>query len=63
MAGRLMLMANQLVHATAAKEYELAKSGPRQRSQSIARFTDDLVDYVVGGLTAPVSSERRKLAS
>ncbi len=63
MAGRLMLMANQLVHATAAKEYELAKSGPRQRSQSIARFTDDLVDYVVGGLTAPVSAERRKLAS
>ncbi|MCP4036153.1 MAG: TetR/AcrR family transcriptional regulator [bacterium] len=63
MAGRLTLMASQLVHATAAKEYELAASGPRQRSQSIARFADDLVDYVVGGLTAPVSEERRKLAS
>ncbi len=63
MAGRLTLMASQLVHATAAKEYELAKSGARQRSHSIACFTNDLVDYVVGGLTAPVSRERRKLAS
>ena len=40
MAGRLTLMASQLVHATAAKEYELAESGPRQRSQSVARFTE-----------------------
>ncbi len=63
MAGRLTLMASQLVHATAAKEYELAESDPRQRSQSVAHFTNDLVDYVVGGLTAPVSQERRELAS
>jgi len=63
MAGRLTLMASQLVHATAAKEYELAESGPRQRSQSVERFAGDLVDYVVGGLTAPVSPERRRLAS
>ena len=63
MAGRLTLMASQLVHATAAKEYELAESDPRQRSQSVERFSGDLVDYVVGGLTAPVSPERRRLAS
>jgi AcrR family transcriptional regulator len=63
LAGRLTLMASQLVHATAAKEYELAESGSRQRSQSVAPFTSDLVDYVVGGLTAPVSRERRELAS
>ncbi len=63
MAGRLTLMASQLVHATAAKEYELAESGPRQRSQSVERFSGDLVDYVVGGLTAPVSPESRRLAS
>jgi AcrR family transcriptional regulator len=62
-AGRLALMASQLVHATAAKEYELADSGPRQRGRSVARFSDELVDYVVGGLTAPVSAARRKLAS
>ena len=63
MAGRLTLMASQLVHATAAKEYELAESGPRQRSRSVERFTGDLVDYIVGGLTAPVSSDGGKLAS
>jgi AcrR family transcriptional regulator len=63
MAGRLTLMASQLVHATATKEYELAESGPRQRSRSVARFADDLVDYVVGGLTAPVSNGKRELAS
>jgi len=63
MAGRLTLMASQLVHATAAKEYELAESDPRQRSQSVERFSGDLVDYVVGGLTAPVSPESRRLAS
>jgi len=55
MTGRLALMAGQLVHATAAREYALASSGPRQRSQSVARFNEDLVDYVVGGLIAPVS--------
>jgi AcrR family transcriptional regulator len=63
LAGRLSLMASQLVHATAAMEFELAESGSRRRSQTVARFTRDLVDYVVGGLTAPVSRERRKLAS
>ena len=56
-AGRLTLMAGQLVHATAAKEYELAEASPRQRSQGVERFTADLVDYTVGGLTAPVSVE------
>lgn len=63
MAGRLALMASQLVHATAAKEYELSDSDPRQRSTSVERFTRDLVDYVVGGLTAPVSPESKRLAS
>jgi len=56
-AARLTLMASQLVHATAAKEYELAESGAKQRSQSVERFTADLVDYMVGGLTAPVTSD------
>jgi len=51
---RLALMAGQLVHATAAKEYELGKR--KVRSQSIERFTSELVDYIVGGLSAPVSS-------
>jgi AcrR family transcriptional regulator len=54
-AGRLGLMASQLVHATAAKEYDLAESGAKQRSKSVERFTADLVDYMVGGLTAPVT--------
>ncbi len=48
---RLTLMANQLVHATAAKEFELGKG--KVDSQSIERFTCELVDYVVGGLSAP----------
>lgn len=52
---RLSLMAGQLVHATAAKEYELEGIGPRQRKLGIENFCRDLVDYVVGGLTAPVS--------
>jgi AcrR family transcriptional regulator len=55
--GRVTLMAVLLVHATAAKEYELAESSPRRRSRSVERFTADLVDYMVGGLTAPVSAE------
>jgi AcrR family transcriptional regulator len=63
MAGRLTLMASQLVHATAAKEYELADCDQRQRSTSVERFSRDLVDYVVGGLTAPVSPESKRLAS
>jgi AcrR family transcriptional regulator len=56
-AGRLNLMANQLVHATAAKEYELTESGAKLRAKSVERFTADLVDYMVGGLTAPVTSD------
>jgi len=63
MAGRLALMASQLVHATAAKEFELAESGPRQRSASVERFTGDLVDYIVGGLTAAVSHARKRNVS
>jgi len=63
MAGRLTLMASQLVHATAAKEFELAESDPRLRSESVERFTGDLVDYIVGGLTAPVSQARKRLVS
>lgn len=51
---RLTLMAGQLVHATAAKENELR--GRKLLSQSIQRFTSELVDYVVGGLSAPVTS-------
>jgi len=31
--------------------------------QSVARFSNDLVDYVMGGLTAPISQARRELAS
>ena len=56
-AGRLNLLANQLVHATAAKEYELVESGAKLRAKSVERFTADLVDYMVGGLTAPVTSD------
>ncbi len=51
---RLALMAGQLVHATAAKEYELGRG--KVHSQSIERFTSDLVDYVVGGLSAPITT-------
>ncbi|MCP4035997.1 MAG: TetR/AcrR family transcriptional regulator [bacterium] len=51
---RLALMANQLVHATAAKEDELRLR--TTRSQSIERFTSELIDYLVGGLSAPVTS-------
>ena len=61
--ARLNLMAGQLVHATAAKEYELAEASARRRSREIARFTDDLVDYMVGGLTAPTSSRNRDLSA
>ncbi|MBW2421637.1 MAG: TetR family transcriptional regulator [Deltaproteobacteria bacterium] len=51
---RLALMASQLVHATAARERELGEG--KVRPQSIERFTAELVDYVVGGLSAPVTS-------
>jgi hypothetical protein len=57
--GRLALMAGQLVHASAAKDYELGAAGPRQRARGVERFTADLVDYIVGGLTAPVSGSKR----
>jgi len=51
---RLTLMANQFVHATAAKEIDLSRIDPSEREHSITRFANNLIDYVVGGLTAPV---------
>jgi AcrR family transcriptional regulator len=51
---RLALMADQVVHATAAKERQLAGLRPAQRRRRITTFVDNLVDYSVGGLTAPV---------
>ncbi len=53
-ATRLALMAGQLVHATASKEYQLGRQ--KMSPQSIERFTCELLDYIVGGLSAPITS-------
>jgi AcrR family transcriptional regulator len=57
-AGRLAMLATQMVHATAARGTELAHLGGQERERSVAIFTVDLVDYLVGGLTARVSRTR-----
>jgi AcrR family transcriptional regulator len=56
--GRLAMLAAQMVHTTAARGTELARVGGRERERSVAIFTVDLVDYMVGGLTARVSPAR-----
>jgi len=53
-AMRLALMAGQLVQATATKEYQLGRR--KVSPQDIERFSAELVDYVVGGLSAPATS-------
>ncbi len=50
---RLTLMADQAVHATAAKDRGLEELDPRQRKEAIDAFVGNLVDYIVGGLMAP----------
>jgi AcrR family transcriptional regulator len=56
--GRLAMLAAQMVHATAARGAELSRVGGQERDRSVAIFTVDLVDYMVGGLTARVSPAR-----
>jgi AcrR family transcriptional regulator len=57
-ANRLELMATQMVHATAAKEFDLGDAKPSERARRVELFSADLIDYLVGGLTARVSSGR-----
>jgi AcrR family transcriptional regulator len=57
-SGRLAMLAAQMVHATAARGAELAEARGQERERSVAIFTVDLIDYMVGGLTARVSPAR-----
>ncbi|MCP5043481.1 MAG: TetR/AcrR family transcriptional regulator [bacterium] len=57
-AGRIAMLAAQMVHATAARGAELAEAKGQERERRVAIFTTDLIDYMVGGLTARVSPAR-----
>lgn len=52
---RLMLMAGLLAQAAAAKDYELDAIEQKQRRRHIKMFSNELVNFVVGGLSAPVT--------
>lgn len=51
---RLTLMAGLLAQAAAAKDYELDTIDQKHRKRHIKKFSNELVDFVVGGLSAPV---------
>ncbi len=51
---RLKFMAGLLVQTTAAKDFEMEGMGSTQRARQVKKFSHELLDFVEGGLTAPV---------
>src|SRR6266404_6771447 len=54
-ARRLGLQVGHMIHALADLESRIAKQGRPGRPESVQLFVNDLLDSVVGALTAPVS--------
>jgi hypothetical protein len=58
-SSRLGIAANQIASGLATLEASLEKGGTRH---SIAFSVDNLIDFIVGGLRAPVSPETAQSA-
>lgn len=54
---RLIFLGTQLVHAVAAWDFQRRDGRLRLDAEKLQRKVNNLVDYLVGGITAPVSTE------